>query len=193
MLTNKARHRDRARACRSRQLRGCSAVGSGGGVHSARATTMWRNVASLQRGARNFVNYCMGCHSAQLRALQPAGRGSRLVGSAGDREPDVHRRAHPRHDALVDARPKTQPLVRRCAAGSVADRAQSRHRLHLFVPQVVLRRSEPSHRRQQSGAARHGDAARAVGAAGLPARRLRRRKRRRAQCRSQEVQGIRAG
>lgn len=23
------------------------------------------NVASLQRGARNFVNYCMGCHSAQ--------------------------------------------------------------------------------------------------------------------------------
>ena len=23
------------------------------------------NIASLQRGARNFVNYCMGCHSAQ--------------------------------------------------------------------------------------------------------------------------------
>src|SRR5438046_1502149 len=23
------------------------------------------NVASLQRGARNFVNYCMGCHSAR--------------------------------------------------------------------------------------------------------------------------------
>ena len=23
------------------------------------------NLASLQRGARNFVNYCMGCHSAQ--------------------------------------------------------------------------------------------------------------------------------
>src|SRR5262245_41429168 len=23
------------------------------------------NIASLQRGARNFVNYCMGCHSAR--------------------------------------------------------------------------------------------------------------------------------
>ena len=23
------------------------------------------NVASLQRGARNFVNYCLGCHSAK--------------------------------------------------------------------------------------------------------------------------------
>jgi len=23
------------------------------------------NLASLQRGARNFVNYCMGCHSAK--------------------------------------------------------------------------------------------------------------------------------
>src|SRR4029453_8712391 len=23
------------------------------------------NMASLQRGARNFVNYCMGCHSAR--------------------------------------------------------------------------------------------------------------------------------
>ena len=22
-----------------------------------------RNTASLQRGARNFVNYCLGCHS----------------------------------------------------------------------------------------------------------------------------------
>src|SRR6187551_3520177 len=23
------------------------------------------NIASLQRGARNFVNYCLGCHSAK--------------------------------------------------------------------------------------------------------------------------------
>ena len=23
------------------------------------------NLASLQRGARNFVNYCLGCHSAK--------------------------------------------------------------------------------------------------------------------------------
>jgi ubiquinol-cytochrome c reductase cytochrome c1 subunit len=35
----------------------------GGVVQSARNDIT--NVASLQRGARNFVNYCMGCHSAR--------------------------------------------------------------------------------------------------------------------------------
>jgi ubiquinol-cytochrome c reductase cytochrome c1 subunit len=37
---------------------------SGGGVieHANNDVT---NIASLQRGARNFVNYCMGCHSAK--------------------------------------------------------------------------------------------------------------------------------
>ena len=34
------------------------------------------NRASLQRGA-NFVNYCMGCHSARYVRLQPARRGPR--------------------------------------------------------------------------------------------------------------------
>lgn len=35
------------------------------GVLNGRANNDVNNVASLQRGARNFVNYCMGCHSAQ--------------------------------------------------------------------------------------------------------------------------------
>lgn len=35
------------------------------GIHLDSAGTDIRNVASLQRGARNFANYCMGCHSAQ--------------------------------------------------------------------------------------------------------------------------------
>jgi ubiquinol-cytochrome c reductase cytochrome c1 subunit len=35
------------------------------GVLTERANNDVSNVASLQRGARNFVNYCMGCHSAQ--------------------------------------------------------------------------------------------------------------------------------
>lgn len=30
-----------------------------------RANTDVGNIASLQRGARNYVNYCLGCHSAQ--------------------------------------------------------------------------------------------------------------------------------
>lgn len=34
-------------------------------VPTERAHNDVSNVASLQRGARNFVNYCMGCHSAQ--------------------------------------------------------------------------------------------------------------------------------
>jgi ubiquinol-cytochrome c reductase cytochrome c1 subunit len=41
------------------------------------------NVASLQRGARNFVNYCMGCHSAQYvrynRLAQDLGIGEKQL------------------------------------------------------------------------------------------------------------------
>lgn len=35
------------------------------GEHLEKANNDVSNVASLQRGARNFVNYCYGCHSAQ--------------------------------------------------------------------------------------------------------------------------------
>jgi len=40
-------------------------AGHGGGVdwQSWRADNNVRNTASLQRGAANFVNYCLGCHS----------------------------------------------------------------------------------------------------------------------------------
>jgi ubiquinol-cytochrome c reductase cytochrome c1 subunit len=34
-------------------------------AHLDHAETDIHNVASLQRGARNFVNYCLGCHSAK--------------------------------------------------------------------------------------------------------------------------------
>ena len=40
------------------------AAGDGGGAMQS-ANIDVSNIASLQRGARNFVNYCMGCHSAQ--------------------------------------------------------------------------------------------------------------------------------
>jgi ubiquinol-cytochrome c reductase cytochrome c1 subunit len=39
------------------------ATSAGGVIQSANNDV--ENVASLQRGARNFVNYCMGCHSAR--------------------------------------------------------------------------------------------------------------------------------
>jgi ubiquinol-cytochrome c reductase cytochrome c1 subunit len=37
----------------------------GGGAFQQPANNDVSNVASLQRGARNFVNYCQGCHSAK--------------------------------------------------------------------------------------------------------------------------------
>ena len=39
------------------------AAGDGPALQSANIDVS--NIASLQRGARNFVNYCMGCHSAK--------------------------------------------------------------------------------------------------------------------------------
>ena len=41
------------------------ALASEGGSKYEKAGNDVSNVASLQRGARNFVNYCYGCHSAQ--------------------------------------------------------------------------------------------------------------------------------
>jgi ubiquinol-cytochrome c reductase cytochrome c1 subunit len=42
-----------------------TALGAAPGVPLAKAGTDIHNQASLQRGARNFVEYCLGCHSAQ--------------------------------------------------------------------------------------------------------------------------------
>ncbi|MDP2322815.1 MAG: cytochrome c1, partial [Gammaproteobacteria bacterium] len=41
------------------------AVAAGGAATLAKANNDVANVASLQRGSRNFVNYCLGCHSAK--------------------------------------------------------------------------------------------------------------------------------
>jgi ubiquinol-cytochrome c reductase cytochrome c1 subunit len=42
-----------------------AAFAAGGGAHLEHANVDVTNKASLQRGAANFVNYCLGCHSAQ--------------------------------------------------------------------------------------------------------------------------------
>jgi len=41
------------------------AFGAGEEIELAPANTNIKNTASLQRGAKYFVNYCLGCHSAQ--------------------------------------------------------------------------------------------------------------------------------
>ena len=102
-------------------------------------TTTSRNKASLQRGARNFVNYCLGCHSAKYV------RYNRLAADLGLTEEQLidnlmftGERAV-RHDANAMHADDADALVRHRAAGPVADRAQPRHGLHLHVPAVVLR------------------------------------------------------
>src|SRR5690606_32737605 len=42
-----------------------TAFGAGEELALAPANTNIGNTASLQRGAKYFVNYCLGCHSAQ--------------------------------------------------------------------------------------------------------------------------------
>lgn len=42
-----------------------AALAAGGGTQYEHANNEVHNQASLQRGAKNFVNYCLGCHSAK--------------------------------------------------------------------------------------------------------------------------------
>jgi ubiquinol-cytochrome c reductase cytochrome c1 subunit len=42
-----------------------ASLAAGGGANLDKANVDVGNTASLQRGAANFVNYCLGCHSAQ--------------------------------------------------------------------------------------------------------------------------------
>ena len=47
---------------------------AGGGAELESADIEPGNIASLQRGARNFMNYCSGCHSAQYVRFNTIGR-----------------------------------------------------------------------------------------------------------------------
>ncbi len=50
------------------------ALASGGGVHLQEANNDLNDKASLQAGAKLFVNYCMGCHSANYVRFQRIGK-----------------------------------------------------------------------------------------------------------------------
>lgn len=58
-------------------------LASGGDIHYDKANIDPTNQESLQRGARTFVNYCMGCHSAKYQ------RYNRLAADLGISEEDV--------------------------------------------------------------------------------------------------------
>jgi len=49
-------------------------MASGGGVHLDDANVDVTDTESLQRGAKYFVNYCMGCHSAKYQRYNRMGR-----------------------------------------------------------------------------------------------------------------------
>ena len=49
-------------------------MAAGGTVHLEPAEIDPDNVSSLQRGARNFMNYCSGCHSAQYVRFNTIGK-----------------------------------------------------------------------------------------------------------------------
>ncbi|MEN7343687.1 MAG: cytochrome c1 [Pseudomonadota bacterium] len=51
------------------------AVAAGGGKALLEANNDVGNTASLQRGARNFMNYCSGCHSAKYVRYNTLGEG----------------------------------------------------------------------------------------------------------------------
>jgi len=50
------------------------AMAAGGAVHLEPAEVDPDNISSLQRGARNFMNYCSGCHSAQYVRFNTIGK-----------------------------------------------------------------------------------------------------------------------
>ncbi len=49
-------------------------MAAGGGTHMESADIKPDNISSLQRGARNFMNYCSGCHSAQYVRYKTIGK-----------------------------------------------------------------------------------------------------------------------
>ncbi|MCW8919189.1 MAG: cytochrome c1 [Gammaproteobacteria bacterium] len=49
-------------------------MAAGGGVHLEKANIDLRDNASLQRGAKLFVNYCLSCHSAAYQRYNRMGR-----------------------------------------------------------------------------------------------------------------------
>ena len=56
-----------------------SAVAAGGAVEFEHANNDVSNIPSLQRGARNYMNYCSGCHSAKYVRFNTIGKDLKLA------------------------------------------------------------------------------------------------------------------
>ena len=89
------------------------------------------NTASLQRGAKYFVNYCQGCHSAEYVRYNRLGEDLGLTDD--ELVNNIMFTGKQVFDTMVNAMPADDAArwFGSNAPGSVFDRAQSRHRLRL--------------------------------------------------------------
>ncbi len=102
---------------------------AGGGGHVQRANNDVSNVASLQRGARNFVNYCLGCHSAKYvrynRLAADLGiTEQQLIDNlmfTGERPHDTIRNAHRPARCQPRIRRRARPTCRWSPAAAASD------------------------------------------------------------------------
>ena len=137
---------------------------------SWRAGNDVRNMASLQRGARNFINYCLGCHSLKYMRYSRMAEDLHIRDGRTARQPDPDRRQADRLHADHHAGRGRRDLVRQGAARPVADRARARRGLHVPLPQDLLRRPGRGDGLEQPAARQLGDARGAVGPRGCEAR-----------------------
>jgi ubiquinol-cytochrome c reductase cytochrome c1 subunit len=98
-----------------------SVMAEEGGIALLSAGTDIANTESLQRGARNFMNYCSGCHSLEIFALQPFGGGPKIPESQLGNLMFTTDKAF---DTINSAMPKdSEAWFGKQHAGSVVDRA----------------------------------------------------------------------
>ena len=140
--------------------------GSVAKVTSSTRTTTSPTMASLQRGARNFVNYCLGCHSAKYV------RYNRVAADIGITEQQLIDNlmftGERPHDTMVerDQCRRRQPWFGVVPPDlSLVARSRGPDYIYSFL-QSFYADPDQADRRQQPGAAGHGDAARALGVAG---------------------------
>jgi cytochrome c1 len=125
-----------------------AAGGRGEPRSTGRRSTSRRGVPAA--GARLFVNYCLGCHSAQYM------RYNRLT-DLGLTEEQIKDNLMFTADKVGDTMTiamtsrRTAPSGSACAARSLGDRALARRRLALHVPAHLLPRRQDAARLEQPG------------------------------------------
>ena len=147
------------------------------------------DMPSVQRGARNFTSYCLGCHSLKYERWSRLAQDLAIPADAAAEGPDPARgQAH-----ATTSSPACRRRMREAWFGktppdlSLMARSRGRDYLYQFLKTFYVDPTPPD-RRQQPAPADHGHAARALGARGTQARGVQgrdaARRRRQARCTS---------